>query len=278
MTPTIGQELEQNPAALLDEETFVTAMLASPPPIPAYYRYMAPLNRKGQEAPRFDALEELDAGELDAAIRGAEWVVDLRQRRVFAARHLRGTLNLELGANLTTYLGWIVPWEGKLVLLADDQAEIAEARRLVACIGRDIISGAALWATAVPALDGDPPKDGRVGTYPVASFSDLAKAWTNRSATRPQVFDVRHPHEWQAGHIAGAHHLPLPELVARKADVPASAPVWVHCGAGFRAAVAASLLSGWGASPVFVDDVWTNAVESGLPIMSGDDPAERRAS
>ena len=47
------------------------------------------------------------------------WVVDLRQRRVFAAEHLPGTLNLELGQNLTTYLGWIVPWDSELVLLAE---------------------------------------------------------------------------------------------------------------------------------------------------------------
>ena len=35
-------------------------------------------------------------------------------------RALPGALNLELGANLTTYLGWIVPWESDLVLLAND--------------------------------------------------------------------------------------------------------------------------------------------------------------
>ena len=112
---------------------------------------MAPLNRKGPAAPSFAPAPELDADALEDAIRGAEWVVDLRQRREFAAGHLPGTLNLELGVNLTTYLGWIVPWESDLVLLANDPAEIDEARRLIARIGRDELSGTALWGTAVPA-------------------------------------------------------------------------------------------------------------------------------
>jgi rhodanese-related sulfurtransferase len=50
--------------------------------------------------------------------------------------------------------------------------------------------------------------------------------------------------------------------------VPTTVPVWVHCGAGFRAAAAASLLSGWGASPVLIDDVWSNVNETDLPIVT----------
>ena len=266
--PTIGRELEQNPAALLDEEDFVASLLSDPLPIPAYYRHMAPLNRKGPALPSFAPAPELDADALEDAIRGAEWVVDLRQRREFAAGHLPGTLNLELGVNLTTYLGWIVPWESNLVLVANDPAEIDEARRLIARIGRDELSGAALWGTTVP-VPGGPKfaKSSRLNSYPVASFSDLAEAWPDREAPGPQVFDVRHSHEWRAGHLSGARHLPLPELVGRRAEVPTTVPVWVHCGAGFRAAAAASLLSGWGASPVFIDDTWANAEETDLPIV-----------
>ena len=266
---TIGQELEQNPAALLDEEEFVATLLGDPLPIPAYYRHMAPLNRKGPAAPSFEPAPELDAEALEDAIRGAEWVVDLRHRRAFAAGHLPGALNLELGANLTTYLGWIVPWESDLVLLANDDAEIAEARRLIARIGRDDLSGTALWATAVSAPDqARRPGGSRLSSYPVASFSDLAEAWSGVESSRPQVLDVRHRHEWQAGHLRGARHLALPELIEHRAEVPTTAPVWVHCGAGFRAAAAASILSGWGASPVFIDDTWANAELTDLPIAT----------
>jgi rhodanese-related sulfurtransferase len=265
---TIGQQLARNPAALLDKEEFVATLLANLPPIPAYYRHMAPLNRKGPQAPSFEPVPVLDAAALEDAIRGPACVVDLRQRRVFAAAHLRGSLNLELAANLTTYLGWIVPFESELVLLAEDEAEIAEARRFIARIGRDDLSGAALWASGVPAPGGTAAADReRLGSYPVASFSDLAGEWAEGGeSSRLQVLDVRHPHEWRAGHLVGARHIPLQELAHRRSEVPATGQIWVHCGAGFRSAAAASLLSGWGASPVLIDDAWEHAAAAGLRI------------
>jgi rhodanese-related sulfurtransferase len=77
---------------------------------------------------------------------------------------------------------------------------------------------------------------------------------------------VRHPHEWRAGHLAGARHVPVQVLATEKPELAGSGQIWVHCAAGFRAAAAASLLSGWGYSPVLVDDTFEHAVASGLPI------------
>ena len=266
---TIGDELERNPATILDEEAFVAELLSDPLPIPAYYRHMAPLNRKGQAAPTFAPVQELDLDALTDAVRGSEWVIDLRQRREFARRHIPGSLNLELGGNLTTYLGWLVPWEGELVLLSKDPAEIDEARRLIARIGRDHLSGTALWRTAEQAPDATLHAGGRpLSSYPVASFADLAHAWSEVEASGIQVLDVRHRHEWQAGHLRGARHLALPELLEHRSEVPTTVQVWVHCAGGFRAAAAASILSGWGASPVCIDDSWESARQADLPIVS----------
>jgi molybdopterin/thiamine biosynthesis adenylyltransferase/rhodanese-related sulfurtransferase len=59
------------------------------------------------------------------------------------------------------------------------------------------------------------------------------------------VLDVREKAEWDAGHIAGAHHVPLGELPERVADVlpDREAPILVHCLSGARSARAASWLS-----------------------------------
>jgi len=274
---TTGQERVKNPAALLDEHAFVTTLLANLPPIPTYYRYMAPLNRTGMDAPRFGPVPDLDADDLEDAIRGARWVVDLRQRRVFAAGHIPGTTNFELGSNLTTYLGWIVPWDAELVLLAERPEEVDEARRLISRIGRDDLVGAALWPTVTGrGADGQESKS-RISSYPVAAFSDLADTWADR-ATGPQVVDVRHPDEWHASHIVGARHIPLQDLSARRSELRVDEPVWVHCAAGFRASVAASLLSVWGSSPILIDAPWSNAIESGLPIASDDRQTVRRSA
>ena len=173
---TIGEQLAKNPAALLDEDDFVTGLLADLPPIPTYYRYMAPLNRKGVDAPRFDPVPELQARDLVAAMGDSKWVVDLRQRRIFAAEHIPGTLNIELGPSLTTYLGWIVPWDGNLVLLAEQQDEIDDARRRISRIGRDELGGSAIWPAAAPGKGADRQGLGtRTASYPVATFTDLAR-------------------------------------------------------------------------------------------------------
>ncbi|MDN5933374.1 MAG: hypothetical protein L0I24_20310 [Pseudonocardia sp.] len=52
-------------------------------------------------------------------------------------------------------------------------------------------------------------------------------------------------------------------LLERADEVPAG-QLWVHCVPGFRASIAASLLSRGGHDVVFVDDDHAGAVRSGL--------------
>ena len=44
-----------------------------------------------------------------------------------------------------------------------------------------------------------------------------------------QILDVREDHEWAAGGIAGAHHIPLGELATRPDEVDRSRPVVTVC-------------------------------------------------
>ena len=61
------------------------------------------------------------------------------------------------------------------------------------------------------------------------------------------LLDVREPDEWTAGHAPGAHHLPMMEVPARIAEIPADADVVVVCRSGGRSAqVTAYLMQhGW---------------------------------
>lgn len=43
------------------------------------------------------------------------------------------------------------------------------------------------------------------------------------------VIDVRPPSEFNAGHIAGAVNVPLPDLAARMSEIPAAVPVVAYC-------------------------------------------------
>ncbi|WIM96484.1 rhodanese-like domain-containing protein [Actinoplanes oblitus] len=61
------------------------------------------------------------------------------------------------------------------------------------------------------------------------------------------LLDVREPDEWVAGHAPGAHHLPMMEVPARMAEVPADGEVVVICRAGGRSGqvVAYLMNNGW---------------------------------
>jgi sulfur-carrier protein adenylyltransferase/sulfurtransferase len=80
---------------------------------------------------------------------------------------------------------------------------------------------------------------------------DIDEAIRLRDAGRV-VVDVREPYEWDAGHVAGALHIPLGELPSRMAtDLPDhSAPLLVYCLAGARSERAASYLAAHGYADV----------------------------
>ena len=59
-----------------------------------------------------------------------------------------------------------------------------------------------------------------------------------------QLVDVRAGHEWEAGHIEGATHVPLDELPERIGELDRERPVIVYCRGGNRSSMAAQALSG----------------------------------
>ena len=252
---TVGLERERNPAVLAVLEGFVKALSEDRPPIPAYYRFMAPINRSGPRIASYGPTTRLSLPDLDRWLAAGGVVADLRPRTAFAAGHRRGALNIELGNNLTTYFGWVVPFEAPYALIACSHDEVQRSRHLLARIGREAVAGYAL------ASDLDPKQAHR---YPVATFRDLSA--TVEDGAEPLVLDVRHRSEWRAGHLGIARHVPLPDLGDQRASLPLDRPIWVHCAAGFRAAIAASFLSAWGMRPVLIDDLFERAALYNLDI------------
>ncbi|NEC48195.1 rhodanese-like domain-containing protein, partial [Actinospica acidiphila] len=101
-------------------------------------------------------------------------------------------------------------------------------------------------------------------TFPRAAFADLAR---RHPAEGVVVLDVRRASERARGHVEGSVHIPVHELHGRLREVP-DGQVWVHCGSGLRAAVAASLLDASGRDVVAVDDPFDRAGEAGLTVRT----------
>ena len=251
---TVGEQTTANPALTLDENTYVETLLAGLDAYPAYYAHMAPINRAGPGPLDLSDPMPVDGDELRERIQRGEWVVDLRACTAFAAGHVAGTRAFELGPNFVTYLGWLYDWGAPLTLVGDTRGQIAEARRELVRIGIDRVAGAAVGDIAQFAA-GQPLR-----SYRVSDFAGLAA----RLARGPvQVLDARRDDERRQGHVPRSQHIPVHELGARVGEVP-DGELWVYCGSGYRASIAASLLDRPGRDLVLVNDSYDNAAAAGV--------------
>ncbi|UMG91621.1 rhodanese-like domain-containing protein [Nocardioides sp. TF02-7] len=147
-----------------------------------------------------------------------------------------------------------------MTLLGETAEDVASAQRELVRIG---IDRPAAQAT------GGPEKwaDGALGSFPTATFAELAQVRHHRDVV---VLDVRRADEHEKAAVAGSVNIAIHELPRRLADVP-DGEVWVHCASGYRASIAASLLAAAGRSPVTIDDSFDNASEVGLELVAGSD-------
>ena len=251
---TISEEIRVNPALRQNEAEFVHDLLAGLDAYPGYYAHMGPANLAGPAAPELATPSPADPAELRRRINAGEWVVDLRSRTAFAGGHMRGSLNFELGENLATYLGWLIPWGAPLTLVGDSAADVAEAQRELCRIGIDTIDSAASGPVA------DWAAGEQLESFRTADFATLATKAGNGALL---VLDVRGDREWHDAHVESALHIPLHELPDRMDEI-GGGEVWVHCHYGYCASVAASILSARGRSVVAIDDDFESARAAGL--------------
>lgn len=82
------------------------------------------------------------------------------------------------------------------------------------------------------------------------------------------LLDVRETLEWQAGHVPGALHVPLPRLLTGAPLPPAAQdrPVVTICRSGNRSRQAADILLGRGVDATDVVGGMTAWARAGLPV------------
>jgi rhodanese-related sulfurtransferase len=146
-----------------------------------------------------------------------------------------------------------------VTLLGETEDDVAQAQRELVRIG---IDRPAAHATGKP----EDWSDRELGSFPTSTFADLVQVLHHRPVV---VLDVRRAEEHRAARIDGAVNIPLHELLGRLSDVPAG-EVWVHCAAGYRASIAASVLAAAGRRPVAVDDSFDNAAPTGLRLIGSE--------
>lgn len=230
-----------------DEDEFVREVLEGQPEAPKYFAEMKRINREGPPIlDGFSRPERLRDGRLGEVLGGDEMVVDTRNAAEYAERHVPGTVNIPLNRSFNTWAGWLVPYGRPFYLIIDDACEgcLDEAIRDLALIGLDDVAGyfdsgvLETWAADV----------GELQSIPQMTSEELARRLRNEDLA---VLDVRGRAEWEAGHLPGVENIPVGYLTDQLHEIPRDRPLVMHCQAGGRSAIAASLLRSRGFDNVF---------------------------
>ncbi|HVA56670.1 MAG TPA: MBL fold metallo-hydrolase [Gemmatimonadaceae bacterium] len=263
---TLGYERLVNAALRQTDETaFVREILAAQPEPPRYFARMKRVNRDGAPAaPTGDLTRRLDAGEVDAAIRGGVLVIDTRPSAAFCTGFVPGAICVPKSKSFSGYFGTVAPEEAPVVVLVDNASDVSPLVQRLRLIGFDRVAG---WAVAAEVLAARRRSGSPVATLDRADLAEVRRRLAGRRP--PRLVDVRGAGEREAGVIPGSIGVALGDLADWAAAASREDPVIVQCHAGSRAVIGASVLVGRGFANVTPMtggyDAWTAA---GLPVLT----------
>ncbi len=235
---TIGRERATNPfARARSESEFRQVALRGLPAYPTYFREMRAINRHGPRLLRdLSPSNPMGPSDLRAWTEGRGTVLDVRPPEAFVKAHVPGAYGISVEAPLTTWVGWLIPFNEPLVLVADSPSERDEAAGQLVTIGFDDVrgflkDGMQSWISAGLPVEKIPT----VG--PAALRARLS------GEDPPVVLDVREDSEWVTGHLPGAVHVRNGRLAWEDLSLPKDRPVVVHCAHSARSTAGISVLA-----------------------------------
>ena len=242
---TIGQQRQFNYALRpMPKEEFVRMMTTDLPEAPAYFSRDVAINRDGaSELAELPDPAALAARDVEALQKRGAIVLDTRPAAQYGAGHVPGSLHIGLSGQFASWAGALISPRTPILLVAEEEEEVREARTRLARVGIDNVAG----YLAGGILEWD-----RAG-LPLATMEQVNVEELDarlREGRAGRVVDVRRPAEWQAGHIPDAVHLPLNTLAQNAVALDRSEPLAVICAGGFRSSIGTSILEQQGFTKV----------------------------
>jgi rhodanese-related sulfurtransferase len=186
-------------------------------------------------------------------------VLDGREKSLFSAGFIPGSVFIGLEGNFTYWAKHVLPDPSIKLLLVVPEAQVAEAVKLLREAGFINIQGYLKGGFEAWRVAGKPVDE--VPTLGVARFAADFKG-----GKVAHVLDVRRPDEFGESHISGAQLLPLEVLRDRIQEADPVKAYHLHCRSGYRSTIAASMLKARGGATVvnlhgMIDEVF----EAGVP-------------
>jgi hydroxyacylglutathione hydrolase len=233
-TSTIADEVSSNPLlALRSPEELSDAMLRQPMPIPGFYRYMGPANVMGVKPLPERAIPRLAVADIEG--RSDVHVVDMRPRENQAKGVLKDTVAVEFGDDFGSWVGWLVPYDEPVVIVANPDQDVEAAVTQLEQIQFDNIVG------IVNDVSG-------ASLHSDFDLVDIPTARTLAAHGDMQVLDVRMPNELDEVRYPGAVERFVADIYTQGIPdhLDKDKPVLVACASGRRAVIAASRLKARG--------------------------------
>lgn len=161
--------------------------------------------------------------------------IDVRSPEAFAAKHLKNSINIPIKGAFSSWLEMVLMPEHAFSLIISSEDSLAPIKKMLAVAGLEKLEGYILWEDLISA------SSSLIASFPLISPGHFQKR---------MVLDVRTPAEWRTGHIEGARHIELANLLRSLPEIPRDTPLAAICGSGYRASIAASLLRRAGYSDV----------------------------
>ena len=234
---TIGRERLTNYALQpMSAEQFTELLTGDLPPRPEYFQDEVEKNREGAAAlEELAAIRELTPAELADLQAAGAIVLDTRPAMQFAAAHIPGSIQIGLGGQFASWAARILGTEARVVLVAEDDSAMREARLRLARVGIENVAGALAGGIGAWIEAGSP-----VQPAMQVATRDLAEMLGGPEP--PVVVDVRERSERLGGTIPGSVSIPLAELPKRLSELEPTRITVVHCKGGYRSSVASSIL------------------------------------
>jgi len=230
---TVGYEKIRNWAFQYgdDEQAFTDYLLADQPEPPEYFAMMKYLNKVNRpllvEVPKHPKLTK--AQFLSAYEKGIT-VIDTRNKADFAKGFISGSLNIQGNNSFSTWCGWLLNYQEQFILVADDD-QMEDLTRKLMRIGLDNIYG---YISDVNDMGLELQK---------TDVIDLDEFKSYIGKNDAQIIDVRGATEYETGHVTGADHIFVGTIGQHLEKISRDKQVVIHCQAGDRSAIAASILA-----------------------------------
>jgi glyoxylase-like metal-dependent hydrolase (beta-lactamase superfamily II)/rhodanese-related sulfurtransferase len=243
---TLGFERRHNPLLNgLPFGNFRRTMTESFQVRPPNFAAIVDKNRRGPQllsgAAPFTALSVL---QMEQALEAGARIVDTRAQTAFGAAFIPGSVNIGLTASAVNWLGMVLDADRDLVVVADSPTDALEAAHRFRRAGYDRLVGYAADGIAGWAFRGKPLN--HLPQVTPASLRRVLDKYPDHV-----VLDVRTDVEWHTGHIEGAVHLPITDLIKCGIELDTQRHITTVCRSGYRSNIAGSFLKSRGYEHVF---------------------------